>query len=152
MLVWSWVNHVCFTVRGLQILDHYFGNVCELDLVFGFHKVYCILDEFIIGGEIQETSKKVGAKASVKAGTSQLGQALRSADLLGVLACWGEGEGLLTGLLGVSRCRSSSSGSRSLTRWKHEFPSKWHTRRSFVSLASLLNCSQSSAPDSETRD
>lgn len=42
-----------------QILDHYFGNVCELDLVFGFHKVYCILDEFIIGGEIQETSKKV---------------------------------------------------------------------------------------------
>lgn len=43
----------------LQILDHYFGSVCELDLVFGFHKVYCILDEFIIGGEIQETSKKV---------------------------------------------------------------------------------------------
>ncbi|KAK2079656.1 hypothetical protein QBZ16_002051 [Prototheca wickerhamii] len=45
----------------LFILDHYFGNVCELDLVFGFHKVYCILDEFIIGGEIQETSKKVPA-------------------------------------------------------------------------------------------
>lgn len=45
----------------MQILDHYFGNVCELDLVFGFHKVYCILDEFIIGGEIQETSKKVPA-------------------------------------------------------------------------------------------
>ncbi|KAG7670808.1 hypothetical protein KSW81_004241 [Nannochloris sp. 'desiccata'] len=43
----------------LFILDHYFGNVCELDLVFGFHKVYCILDEFIIGGEVQETSKKV---------------------------------------------------------------------------------------------
>lgn len=43
----------------VQILDHYFGNVCELDLVFGFHKVYCILDEFIIGGEVQETSKKV---------------------------------------------------------------------------------------------
>jgi Clathrin adaptor complex small chain len=46
-------------VPALQILDHYFGNVCELDLVFGFHKVYCLLDEFIIGGEIQETSKKV---------------------------------------------------------------------------------------------
>ncbi|KAH7624180.1 hypothetical protein Ndes2526B_g01438 [Nannochloris sp. 'desiccata'] len=43
----------------VEILDHYFGNVCELDLVFGFHKVYCILDEFIIGGEVQETSKKV---------------------------------------------------------------------------------------------
>ncbi|KAL6777633.1 AP2S2 [Auxenochlorella protothecoides x Auxenochlorella symbiontica] len=43
----------------VEILDHYFGNVCELDLVFGFHKVYCLLDEFVIGGEIQETSKKV---------------------------------------------------------------------------------------------
>ena len=50
-----------------QILDHYFGNVCELDLVFGFHKVYCILDEFIIGGEIQETSKKVGVRVGVVA-------------------------------------------------------------------------------------
>jgi len=48
-----------FFSSPLQILDHYFGNVCELDLVFGFHKVYCILDEFIIGGEVQETSKKV---------------------------------------------------------------------------------------------
>jgi AP-2 complex subunit sigma-1 len=43
----------------VEILDHYFENVCELDLVFGFHKAYCILDEFIIGGEVQETSKKV---------------------------------------------------------------------------------------------
>lgn len=43
----------------VQILDHYFGNVCELDLVFGFHKAYSVLDEFIIGGEVQETSKKV---------------------------------------------------------------------------------------------
>jgi hypothetical protein len=23
----------------LQVLDQYFGNVCELDLVFNFHKV-----------------------------------------------------------------------------------------------------------------
>ncbi len=27
--------------------------------MFGFHRAYCILDEFIIGGEVQETSKKV---------------------------------------------------------------------------------------------
>jgi hypothetical protein len=54
------INWCCADAAHLvQILDHYFGNVCELDLVFGFHKVYCILDEFIIGGEIQETSKKV---------------------------------------------------------------------------------------------
>mmetsp|Transcript_11242 Transcript_11242/g.28391 ORF Transcript_11242/g.28391 Transcript_11242/m.28391 type:complete len:144 (+) Transcript_11242:223-654(+) len=43
----------------VEILDHYFNNVCELDLVFNFHKVYLILDEFILAGEIQETSKKV---------------------------------------------------------------------------------------------
>lgn len=43
----------------VEVLDHYFSNVCELDLVFNFHKVYLILDEFILGGEIQETSKRV---------------------------------------------------------------------------------------------
>ena len=79
----------------VEILDHYFSNVCELDLVFNFHKVaiatadipqkaallrnygnlceysipqaphhmcvqvYLLLDEFIMGGELQETSKKV---------------------------------------------------------------------------------------------
>ncbi|KAK9822595.1 hypothetical protein WJX74_008658 [Apatococcus lobatus] len=43
----------------VEILDHYFSNVCELDLVFNFHKVYLILDEFIMGGELQENSKKV---------------------------------------------------------------------------------------------
>ena len=25
----------------VEILDHYFSNVCELDLVFNFHKVRC---------------------------------------------------------------------------------------------------------------
>mmetsp|Transcript_19428 Transcript_19428/g.35072 ORF Transcript_19428/g.35072 Transcript_19428/m.35072 type:complete len:147 (-) Transcript_19428:568-1008(-) len=43
----------------VEVLDHYFSNVCELDLVFNFHKVYLILDEFICGGEVQETAKKV---------------------------------------------------------------------------------------------
>eukprot|EP00898_Chlorokybus_atmophyticus_P000622 jgi/Chlat1/1560/Chrsp123S01833 len=43
----------------VEVLDHFFSNVCELDLVFNFHKVYVILDEFIMAGEIQETSKKV---------------------------------------------------------------------------------------------
>lgn len=53
------LTEIAVGLLSLQILDHYFGNVCELDLVFGFHKVYCLLDEFIIGGEVQETSKKV---------------------------------------------------------------------------------------------
>ena len=43
----------------VEMLDLFFGNVCELDLVFNFHKAYVIVDEFFLAGEIQETSKKV---------------------------------------------------------------------------------------------
>ena len=43
----------------VEVLDHFFSNVCELDLVFNFHKVYLILDEMVMGGEVAETSKKV---------------------------------------------------------------------------------------------
>jgi len=42
----------------VESLDLYFGNVTELDLIFNFHKVYFILDEVIISGEMQEPSKK----------------------------------------------------------------------------------------------
>lgn len=42
----------------VEILDRYFGNVCELDIIFNFHKAYYILDELLIGGELQETSKR----------------------------------------------------------------------------------------------
>ncbi len=41
----------------VEVLDSYFGLVCELDLVFNFHKVYALLDELIVGGEIMEPSK-----------------------------------------------------------------------------------------------
>ncbi|CAN1183546.1 AP-1 complex subunit sigma-1 [Linum perenne] len=42
----------------VEILDRYFGSVCELDLIFNFHKAYYILDEIIIAGEFQESSKR----------------------------------------------------------------------------------------------
>jgi len=42
----------------VEILDRYFGNVCELDLIFNFHRAYYILDEVMLSGELQETSKK----------------------------------------------------------------------------------------------
>mmetsp|Transcript_9896 Transcript_9896/g.19792 ORF Transcript_9896/g.19792 Transcript_9896/m.19792 type:complete len:146 (+) Transcript_9896:209-646(+) len=42
----------------VEVLDQYFGNVCELDLVFNFHKVFVILDEYFLAGEVMETSKK----------------------------------------------------------------------------------------------
>ncbi|KDQ12731.1 hypothetical protein BOTBODRAFT_56541 [Botryobasidium botryosum FD-172 SS1] len=44
--------------RYVEILDRYFGNVCELDLIFNFQKAYAILDELVIAGELQESSKK----------------------------------------------------------------------------------------------
>ena len=42
----------------VESMDIYFGNVCELDIVFNFQKVYMLLDEVILGGEILETSKR----------------------------------------------------------------------------------------------
>ena len=42
----------------VELLDSYFSNVCELDIVFNFNRVYMILDEYILAGEIEETSKK----------------------------------------------------------------------------------------------
>ena len=42
----------------VELLDSYFSNVCELDIVFNFNRVYTILDEYILAGEIEETSKK----------------------------------------------------------------------------------------------
>ncbi|KAH7678673.1 Adaptor protein complex sigma subunit protein [Dioscorea alata] len=46
----------------VEILDRYFGSVCELDLIFNFHKAYYILDEILIAGELQESSKKTIAR------------------------------------------------------------------------------------------
>lgn len=43
----------------VEVLDSFFGNVCELDIVFNFYKVYLILDEMFLAGEIQEISKDV---------------------------------------------------------------------------------------------
>lgn len=41
----------------------FFCQVCELDIIFNFEKAYFILDEFIIGGEVQDTSKRSAVKA-----------------------------------------------------------------------------------------
>ncbi|MEQ2189874.1 hypothetical protein GOODEAATRI_029891, partial [Goodea atripinnis] len=49
--------------RFVELLDKYFGSVCELDIIFNFEKAYFILDEFLMGGEIQDTSKKSVLKA-----------------------------------------------------------------------------------------
>lgn len=43
--------------------NSHFVQVCELDIIFNFEKAYFILDELMVGGEIQETSKKNVLKA-----------------------------------------------------------------------------------------
>jgi len=41
--------------RYVEILDSYFGNVCELDIIFNFEKSHFLLDEFMIAGEMIDT-------------------------------------------------------------------------------------------------
>jgi len=55
--------------RYVEVLDRYFGNVCELDLIFNFQKAYAILDELIIAGELQESSKKSVLRVVAQADT-----------------------------------------------------------------------------------
>jgi len=42
----------------VEVLDTFFGSVCELDIVFHFGNVYAALDEMILAGELEETSKR----------------------------------------------------------------------------------------------
>ncbi|KAF5377625.1 hypothetical protein D9615_005212 [Tricholomella constricta] len=44
--------------RYVEVLDKFFGNVCELDLIFDFQKAYTILDELIVAGELAESNRR----------------------------------------------------------------------------------------------
>jgi AP-1 complex subunit sigma 1/2 len=46
----------------VEVLDKYFRNVCELDLIYNFHRAYMLLDEVILAGELLESSKKAALK------------------------------------------------------------------------------------------
>ena len=46
----------------VEVLDRYFSNVCELDLIFNFHQAYFILEEMIVGGFVMESSKNTALK------------------------------------------------------------------------------------------
>ena len=46
-------------------LDQYFGNVCELDIIFNFHRVYFIVDELFMAGELQVRRGLVGRRENV---------------------------------------------------------------------------------------
>lgn len=42
----------------VEVLDQIFQNVCELDIIFNFAQSYYCLDEVVLGGHVQETSKR----------------------------------------------------------------------------------------------
>mmetsp|Transcript_2686 Transcript_2686/g.3059 ORF Transcript_2686/g.3059 Transcript_2686/m.3059 type:complete len:145 (+) Transcript_2686:217-651(+) len=42
----------------VETLDRYYGNVCELDLMFHIEKAHFILDEMVMNGCIVETNKE----------------------------------------------------------------------------------------------
>lgn len=44
--------------RYVEQMDKYYGNVCELDIIFNFQKAYYILDELLLAGEVQESSRR----------------------------------------------------------------------------------------------
>jgi len=47
-----------FPIGISRVMCVYYLQVCELDIIFNFHKAYYILDEVFIGGDLQEVNKK----------------------------------------------------------------------------------------------
>ena len=43
----------------VETLDRYFGNVCELDIMFHLEKAHYILEEMVMNGQIIETNKSI---------------------------------------------------------------------------------------------
>ena len=73
----------------VEILDRYFGNVrvgrgcracairaaaqvCELDLIYNFHRAHFVLDELIIGGEVCRRAVRVSRAVVHRARGAQL--------------------------------------------------------------------------------
>ncbi len=42
----------------VEYLDRYFGSVCELDIIFNYHKAYFVIEEIVSAGDFQESDKK----------------------------------------------------------------------------------------------
>jgi hypothetical protein len=39
---------ICPNFRYVELLDKYFGSVCELDIIFNYEKAYFMLDELLL--------------------------------------------------------------------------------------------------------
>ncbi|KAF7310703.1 AP complex subunit sigma [Mycena chlorophos] len=49
--------------RFVETLDRFFGQVTELDLIFNFQSGHAVLDELLLAGELQESSKAVALRS-----------------------------------------------------------------------------------------
>ena len=55
-------------VHGVvETLDRHFGNVCELDIMMHLDKVYCMLEEMVMCGNVVETNKQIVIAEASKA-------------------------------------------------------------------------------------
>ena len=50
----------------VEVLDHFFGNVCELDIMFHLEKAHYVLDEMVANGAVLETNKAVVLDAATR--------------------------------------------------------------------------------------
>ncbi|EGF78884.1 hypothetical protein BATDEDRAFT_12684, partial [Batrachochytrium dendrobatidis JAM81] len=64
--------------RYVQLLDAYFGNVCELDIIYGIVEAYIILDELLIAGEMAEPNLRGLLKSITKVSASCLKLSIHS--------------------------------------------------------------------------
>lgn len=62
-------------ILQLRMFNNTSSQVCELDIIFNFEKAYFILDEFLMGGEVQETSKQI------------VNRCIESSDMLQEVSC-----------------------------------------------------------------
>jgi AP-1 complex subunit sigma 1/2 len=65
--------------RYVEILDKYFGNVTELDVIFNFQQAYAILDELLMSGEMQEPDRAIVLRATKASDVWEQDEELRTA-------------------------------------------------------------------------
>ena len=57
--------------RYVELLDSHFGNVCELDIVFNYEVANYILNEYILAGEVIDSSRLLSIKDELKLASQQ---------------------------------------------------------------------------------
>jgi AP-1 complex subunit sigma 1/2 len=67
--------------RYVEVLDKWFLNVCELDIIFNFQQAYAVIDELLIGGELQDSSKRSVISILKKADEMELFSTMEKAGI-----------------------------------------------------------------------